>query len=75
MYEARLTKIDQAEIITLPDASGDDPPIFHWPKTTIRRIEIGDRTVLQMVVPRELLAELDASDKVELQIVPVDALE
>jgi hypothetical protein len=75
MYEARLTKIDEAQMVTAPEKSGDDPPVVHWPKPTIKRIDLGDRTVIQMGISRELLAELDASDKVELQIVPIDALE
>jgi hypothetical protein len=75
MYEARLTKTDEAQVVAAPEASGDDPPVVHWPKPTIRRIELEDRTVLQMGMPRELLAELDASDKIDVQIVPIDALE
>jgi hypothetical protein len=75
MYQARLTRIDPADMQHLPLAGGDDPPVVRWPKPTVRQIEIEGRTVLQMGIAPELLAQLEASENVEVQIVPLDALE
>jgi hypothetical protein len=72
MYLGRLTRIDPSDLDAI-SAADDDPPPTRWPRPTIRRLESEGRTVLQMQVPHELLAELDASDEVEFHIVPEDA--
>jgi hypothetical protein len=71
MYRGRLTRIDASDLDAIL-AADDDPPPTRWPRPTIRRLESEGRTVLQMQVPRELLADLDASDEVEVHLVPMD---
>ena len=69
MYSARLNKTDLSE----RSAPGEDRPVTRWPKPQIRRFTEGDRTVLQLMLSREALAELEeATGEIEVQIVPDD---
>jgi hypothetical protein len=67
MYRAQLSKADFNELAT----PGDDRPVVRWPKPQIRRFTEGDRTVVQLMLSADALAELEeAEGEIELQIVP-----
>jgi hypothetical protein len=69
MYSARLSKTDLGDRAT----PGEDRPVVRWPRPQIRRFTAGDRTVLQLMLSREALAELEeAGGEIEVQLVPDD---
>ena len=69
MYSARLTQT----VLSDRAAPGEDRPVVRWPKPQIRRFTAGDRTVLQLMLSREALAELQqAGGEIEVQLVPDD---
>lgn len=71
MYSARLTQIGLGELA----APGDDKPVVRWPRPGVRRFEAEGRTVLQVLLPPEALAELaEEGREIEVQIVREDVI-